>query len=1014
MVAVPVWALKIGCFYGLITCDTAPGVWPESTPTVIAYHPPTSTPSSTPSTGLSSTAVVTSTPSLTPSLSASVSVSASTSIGGGSSSGIPNSTPGASTFVTFTSSSALPSGSASSSVIVTVPSVSASTPVQSGSSSIGSASTPIVSPSGSVSASPLPSSASNSASSPASSAVSSSANVPSGSSSLSIPVSSAASSPISSAPASSSAASSSVASSSVASSSVASSSVASSSVASSSVASSSVASSSVASSSAASSHVASSTVVASSSVASSSAASSSVVASSSVASSSVASSSAVSSHVPSSSVASSSVASSAPVSSSPVSSAPVSSSASVTTPIMSSSAVSISASATATPLTHAAVAANILVIARDSASASVASSGLNGYGIPFTHLIVPSGGVALPDLNGTAGGNFGGIVVAAEVSYDYGATGFQSALTTDQWNQLYAYQIEYGVRMVQYDVYPGPNYGASAIGGCCDTGVEQLVSFTDTSDFPTSGLKTGAGVSTSGLWHYPATISNTTSTKQIAAFAATTGFDSESVAAVINDFDGRQQMAFFIGFDTTWSSTSAYLQHAWITWITRGLYAGYRRVNLNTQIDDMFLETELYSPAGVNFRIRPEDLANVASWTDSINSIMPAGSSYFVEVGHNGNGNIENSSDSSDAGWSTCGAAIEYDSPPDTALEFQKPLGTGEDLWPTTPTTYDWTSACNAMDDLLIWWTTESNLNKFGHISHTFTHEEQNNATYDDVYKEISFNQAWLKAVGIDQATKFTSNGIIPPAITGLHNGDALRAWWVNGITNCVGDNTRPALLNSENAMWPLFTTVANNGFDGMQVNPRWATRIYYNCDTPACTLLEWINTSAGSGTFADLLATEKADTMRHLFGLYHDGYMFHQANLRNVDVEPITINGVSKKWSIMEAWVETVVQEYIRLAEWPIVTLTHQEMSASFLARYNRDKCGYSLSYATSNKQITAVTVSATGNTCTDPIPVTFPVAPTSTQGFATEQLGSDPLTVWVQLAGSPVTFTLSTPISL
>lgn len=88
--------------------------------------------------------------------------------------------------------------------------------------------------------------------------------------------------------------------------------------------------------------------------------------------------------------------------------------------------------------------------------------------------------------------------------------------------------------------------------------------------------------------------------------------------------------------------------------------------------------------------------------------------------------------------------------------------------------------------------------------------------------------------------------------------------------------------------------------------------------------------------------------------------------------------------------------------------------MSAAFLARFNRDKCGYSLSYATSNKQITAVTISATGNTCTDPIPVTFPVAPTSTQGFATEQLGSDPLTVWVQLAGSPVTFTLSSAIPL
>ncbi|KAJ6178578.1 hypothetical protein N7519_009039 [Penicillium mononematosum] len=865
MIAVPVWALKVGCYYAFITCDTAPGVWPEKTPTVIAYHPPVSTPSSTPtsSAGVSSTTVATSTHSFASSLSP-------TPVIGSSSTVAPSTTSVTSTFVTFTSSGSIPSDSASESVIVTVPSGTSSVPTQSGSLSVSSSSA--VSPSGS-------------------SSVSSSA------------------------------------------------------------------------------------------------------------------SSAVPSSLTSSSV----------VSSSAISSAPVSTSASVTTPRMSSTATSISASPSATPLNHAAVAADILVIARDAAAAGVASSGLNGYGIPFTTLIVPSAGVALPDLNGTAGGNFGGIVVASEVSYEYGGdVGFQSALTTDQWNQLYAYQLEYGVRMVQYDVYPGPKFGTSAIGGCCDDGVEQLVSFTDISDFPTSGLKTGAGVSTSGLYHYPATISNTTSTKQIASFAPTTNFTTESVAGVINNFDGRQQMTFFIGFDTNWSATSSYLQHAWITWITRGLYAGYRRVNLNTQIDDMFLETEIYSPAGENFRIRAQDMINIASWTDEINAKMPAGSSYFVEIGHNGNGNIENSSDTSTAGSDACGSAIEYDSPPDTELEWMKPLGTGTDLWPAVPTAYDWTNTCTAMDELLAWWTTESNLNKFGHISHTFSHEEQNNATYSDVYKEISFNQAWLKAVGIDKATKFTSNGIIPPAITGLHNGDALRAWWENGITNCVGDNTRPALMNKENAMWPLFTTVAANNFDGMQINPRWATRIYYNCDTPACTVAEWIATSAGAGTFQDLLAIEKSETMRHLFGLYHDGYMFHQANLRNIDVDPITINGVSERYSIMQAWVEVVVQEFVRLAEWPIITLTHQEMSASFLARFNRDKCGYSLKYATSNQKITAVTVSATGNTCTDPIPVTFPVAPTNTQGFPTEQLGADPLTVWVKLTGTPVTFTLSTPISL
>lgn len=42
-------------------------------------------------------------------------------------------------------------------------------------------------------------------------------------------------------------------------------------------------------------------------------------------------------------------------------------------------------------------------------------------------------------------------------------------------------------------------------------------------------------------------------------------------------------MVFFIGFATDWAATSNILQHAWIHWATRGLYTGYRRVNLNTQ-----------------------------------------------------------------------------------------------------------------------------------------------------------------------------------------------------------------------------------------------------------------------------------------------------------------------------------------------------------------------------------------------------------------------------------------------
>jgi hypothetical protein len=102
-------------------------------------------------------------------------------------------------------------------------------------------------------------------------------------------------------------------------------------------------------------------------------------------------------------------------------------------------------------------------------------------------------------------------------------------------------------------------------------------------------------------------------------------------------------------------------------------------------------------------------------------------------------------------------------------------------------------------DALLTFWLTPAYRDAFAHISHTFTHEDQDNSTYFDVYREISWNQAWLQNIGIMSASKWSGTGIIPPAITGLHNGDALRAWGDLGIVHVVGDNTRPVLLNTVN-----------------------------------------------------------------------------------------------------------------------------------------------------------------------------------------------------------------------
>lgn len=103
----------------------------------------------------------------------------------------------------------------------------------------------------------------------------------------------------------------------------------------------------------------------------------------------------------------------------------------------------------------ATISSTVLIIARDATHAeNSAAIGLRGYGIPYEVLAVPQAGIAnLPVLNSSAtNANYGAIVVCAEVGYNYD-TSYYSALTRRQWNDLYAYQSTFGIRMVRLDVF---------------------------------------------------------------------------------------------------------------------------------------------------------------------------------------------------------------------------------------------------------------------------------------------------------------------------------------------------------------------------------------------------------------------------------------------------------------------------------------------------------------------------------------------------------------------------------
>lgn len=588
------------------------------------------------------------------------------------------------------------------------------------------------------------------------------------------------------------------------------------------------------------------------------------------------------------------------------------------------------------------VQSTILVLARTQDEADQATSGLKAYGIPFENVIVPASGITLPTLKATAtSGNYGGFISVSELAFDQGGGSWGSAITPAQWNEIYAYQNDFGARLVRIEGWPQADFGCDladpSVGGTSD---DNPIKFVSSTYFPTARLKLNQAVSTKDLWHTPAVITNATAAVAFAKFEPGGPYPAETVAGVINTFGARKQMVWFMSWNTAWAYGPNFLQHASIHFLTRGLFPGARKTRLGVQVDDVHLATEIYNTSPLEtFRIAPSDLAAHVSWQAALNSRLPAGSSFFLELAHNGAGDLESAGAVAAPGVcvpETYVMGPVY--PATTPIEFKKPLGTGSDYWNPSYTAYSWSATCAKLDPLANWFTTPANRNAFAHVSHTFTHLNLNNATYADAAREIRFNQAWAAQLGIASATRWSPKGLVPPAISGLHNGDVIRAWLDNGITFVVGDNTRPVLRSVDSPFWARTTTVADDGYAGLTVVPRWATNVYYNCYSAACTVAEWGAMSGTPRTWADLVEDAKVTNVKHLLGLFGDPFMFHQANMRVSGQPTVTVGTQTGAFSLLQVWVEAVAQELVRLTDWPVVNLKHDDIAGEFVKRRSRE----------------------------------------------------------------------------
>jgi len=228
---------------------------------------------------------------------------------------------------------------------------------------------------------------------------------------------------------------------------------------------------------------------------------------------------------------------------------------------------------------------------------------------------------AAPLQDSATHGLYNGIVLATgDLTYfDATAGTWQSALTTDEWNILHAYQTTFGVRSVTSYTYPEAAYGLTYAGFQDTLATPLTASLTTAGQSVFTNIKPTAAIPLTGAWDYFGTVNDPTVTTPL---ITTTVAGQTYPLASVTQFTGYQNLAITI-------ANNAYLTHSllfapgWINWVTRGVSLGARHTNIDPQIDDLFLPDDTWNPAtlianGPVYRNSAADITALAAWQNTL------------------------------------------------------------------------------------------------------------------------------------------------------------------------------------------------------------------------------------------------------------------------------------------------------------------------------------------------------------------------------------------------------------
>jgi peptidoglycan/xylan/chitin deacetylase (PgdA/CDA1 family) len=463
--------------------------------------------------------------------------------------------------------------------------------------------------------------------------------------------------------------------------------------------------------------------------------------------------------------------------------------------------------------------ARLLVVAADGNEPGLSTiEQVLGYlGTPYTlHMARQNPGGLTPELLATgAHGHFQGIILTtSSLGYFDGDT-WRGALSLAEWQALADYEAAFGVRQVTWYTYP-----TAALGFAGEP------TALDTTSTPLSITRTEAGKKVFPyLADAPLTVRMAYSYLAPAAPGTTTllrDASGHALAVVATLPDGRENLA--LTFDGNQHLTHAIaLAHGVVGWVTRGLYLGYRRVFIGAQVDDVFLDNDLWDEFEPTYRMTDKDLDATVRWQEKARRQLRS-NRFQLDMAYNGLGTDPNVF-------------------PDQRLVRRAAALQGQFKW----------------------------------ISHTYSHPYLDALDYATVYEEVRKN---LDVAARLRLTHFSPENLVTPNITGLYNPQAMQAAYALGVRYVVSDTSMPGQgMTIPNAALRNFVVPE------VLMIPRRPTNLFYNVSTPAQWMDEYnmfYRSYWGRDlSYEEILDKESEMLLRYLLKGELAPWMFHQANLR-------------------------------------------------------------------------------------------------------------------------------------